>query len=578
MVGTFNHNVMAIGEFVKYNTRTNQFIGSAALTYKVRPDITLRTLIGLDYRLTQDQRYQDPRVNDAFAVNGRLSNQSDWNTNLISTTTANYRKMFKEKHSVNGLLGLEFRKDNNQWFQADAQGFASYELQYLSAAATTTNSSGQWNQNATFSQFAKLGYTYNNKYVFNYTVRRDGSSRFSPNYKYGVFQSAQVAWNAKEESFLKSVRAISDLKLRYSFGQTGNDQIGNTAYQQLYNVTRIYGNTGGLNPSQLANPNLRWETREENNIGLDLSMFKNRISLTVDAYRRVNKDLLLSRALYSTAGYFNIATGLSSTTQNLGAVENKGLEILLAVTPIEGRVKWTSSFNIAFQKNKVLSLYDGLEALPNDASIRVGQPLGSFYTTEWAGVNPATGRGMWYDKDGNITYNPGAADRKMIGNIYPTHFGGWNNQISYKGFSLEAFFQYEYGRIRTDGQYQQMMRMGGATVNQLREGYLERWQKPGDITPTPRPYNGLAEANSVGWGTGTRYLFKTDYIRLKQLTFSYDLKNTKKLKIEGARLYVQGVNLWTYTKWKGYDPEFTGDNFGIIPQSKNITFGAQIRL
>jgi hypothetical protein len=184
---------------------------------------------------------------------------------------------------------------------------------------------------------------------------------------------------------------------------------------------------------------------------------------------------------------------------------------------------------------------------------------------------------MWYDKDGNLTYNPAAADRKIFGNIYPTHFGGWNNSFSFKGFSLEAFFQYEYGRVRNNGQYAQMMRMGGATVNQLKDGYLERWQNPGDVASAPRPFNGLADFNSVGWGTGTRYFFKTDYVRLKQVTLSYDVPNTKRFRLDGARLYVQGINLWTYTKWNGYDPEFTGDNFGIIPQSKNITAGVQIK-
>jgi hypothetical protein len=340
----------------------------------------------------------------------------------------------------------------------------------------------------------------------------------------------------------------------------------------LYSPNRIYGNNAALNPSQLPNPDLKWETREEHNIGMDLSLLRNRISLTVDAYRRVNKDLLINRPIYST-------TGFSGIMQNLGSVENKGLEILLEGTPVNREFKWTTSFNIAFQKNKVLELYDGLESLPNDASIRAGYPLGSFFSAEWAGVNPATGRGMWYDKEGNITYNPTAADRKIMGNIYPTHLGGWNNSISWRGFSFDAFFQYEYGRIRQDGQYTQMMRMGGATVNQLKEGYDERWRTPGQITGVPRPFNGLADFNSVNWGTGSRYLFKTDYIRLKQATLSYDITSSlgKKLKVDGARFYVQGINLWTYTKWNGYDPEFTGDNFGIIPQSKNVTAGLQIK-
>ena len=572
MVGTFNNNVKAVGDYVKYNARTKQVIGSATLTYKINQNLTARSLVGIDYRLTQDQRYTDPRVNDGFAVNGRLTSLSDWNNNFINSNTLNYKKKFNGLHDIDVLLGLEYRKDVNEFFQADGQTFASSELQYLSAAAVPVGVSGQWTASANFSQFAKLGYKYNNKYIFNYTIRRDGSSRFGENNKYGVFNSIQFAWNVKEESFLKKVRFVNDLRFRYSYGQTGNDQIGNTLFAALYSPTRVYGNQAALNPSQLPNNNLTWETRVESNLGFDLVLFSNRLSFTVDAYSRKNKELLLGRPLYSTTGY-------TSITQNLGVVENKGLEILVTVTPIKGAFAWNTSFNISFQENKVKKLYDDLEALPNDPSIRVGYPLGSFFTSEWAGVNPATGMGMWYDINGNITYNPTAADRKMIGTIYPKSFGGWNNSFSYKGITVEAFLQYEYGRTRVDGQYQQMMRMGGATVNQLQSGFDQRWQKPGDLASAPRPFNGLADFNSVGWGTGSRYLFKADYIRLKQVTISYDVrpKVLKRLKLDGLRFYVQGLNLWTSTKWNGYDPEFTGDNFGIIPQSKNKTIGLQVR-
>lgn len=572
MVGTFNHNVLSVGDYAKYITNTSQLVANSALTYKPNSNLTLKTFVALDYRLTKDHRYQDPRINDGFAVSGRLSDQADFNTNFLTNTTASFAKVFGKKHSVNALLGIEYRRDQNEWFQADGQGFPSFQLQYLSAAATPASVSGQWTANATFSQFAKLGYSYMSKYIFNYSIRRDGSSRFGANNKYGIFQSLQFAWNAKEESFLKNVNAISDLKLRYAFGQAGNDQIGNVLYAQLYGASRLYGNASGIFPSQLGNPDLSWENREENNIGLDISLFKNKVSLTVDAYRRINKDLLLSRPLYSI-------TGFTSIQQNLGKMENKGLEILLVVNPLDGKFKWTSSFNIAFQQNKLIELYDGLQVLPSDNSIRVGSPIGSFFTSEWAGVNPATGRGMWYDINGNITYNPTANDRKIIGNIYPEQFGGWTNSFSYKGFSLEAFLQYEYGRVRSDGQFTQMMRMAGATVNTLTYGYETRWQKPGDIVPTPRTFNGLADYNSVGWGSGSRYIFRTDYIRLKQLTFSYDIPANflKKYNVEGARFYIQGINLWTLSDWPSYDPEFTGDNFGIIPQSKNYTVGVQIK-
>ncbi len=573
LVGTFNHNILAVSEYAKYKTRTNQVVANASLTYKPTADLTIKTLAGIDYRQTQDQRYQDPRINDGFGVSGRLSSQVDWNTNFITTTTANYKKTIKADHSIDLLAGVEYRRDANEWFQADGQGFPSYLLQYLSSAATPVGVSGQWTANATFSQFGKVGYGYQGKYLFNYTVRRDGSSRFGSNKKYGVFQSAQVAWNLKEEKFLKNVDAVSNFKIRYSFGQSGNDQIGNVLYAQLYGTARIYGNSSAINPTQLGNPDLSWETREEHNLGLDLSFFNNRLNLTIDAYSRLNKDLLLARSLYST-------TGFSSIQQNLGAVENKGLELLIQGTPIKTRnFTWSSSFNISFQKNQVKYLYDGLQSLPSNAAIRVGYPLGSFFTSRWAGVNPATGRGMWYDINNNITYNPAAADRVIVGNIYPDYFGGWNNSLTFKNFSLEWFFQYEYGRVRSDGQYTQMMRMGGATVNQLQSGFDERWQKPGDIATAPRPFNGLADFNSVGWGSGTRYLFKTDYIRLKQITLSYDLPKGAlgNLGFESARFYVQGLNLWTYSAWPSYDPEFTGDNFGIIPQSKNVTLGLQVK-
>jgi TonB-dependent starch-binding outer membrane protein SusC len=572
MVGTFNHNVLAVGDYANYNSRTNQLVGSLALNYKPIAELTLRGFVGLDYRQVKDQRYQDPRLNDAFAVNGRLSNQVDFNTNFITNGTAAYRKVFNGKHSVNGLLGIEYRKDQNEWFQADGQGFASYQLQYLSSSSLPSGVSGSWSANATFSQFAKLGYSFNSKYIFNFTLRRDASSRFGTNNQVGYFPSAQVAWNVKDESFMQGADFLSDLKLRYSYGETGNDAIGNFAFRQLYGAGRIYGNASSINPSQLGNPDLKWETRKEHNIGIDAGFFNNRIQFTADAYRRLNTDLLLSRSLYQTSGF-------SSITQNLGSVLNKGLELMLTVKPLDGKFKWMSSFNIAFQKNEVKELYDGITMLPGDNSIQVGYPLGSFFTTPYAGVNPATGRAMWYDINDNITYNPVAADRRMMGNIYPTHFGGWTNTFSYKGFTLDFFFQYEYGRVRNDGQLTQYMRMGGATVNTWQDGFDQRWQKPGDITWVPRPFNGMAEFNSVGWAGGTRYQYKTDYIRLKNLTFSYDFSPSvaRKLRLENVRLYVQGVNLWTYTEWLGYDPEFTGDNFGIIPQSKNITGGIQVK-
>ena len=370
---------------------------------------------------------------------------------------------------------------------------------------------------------------------------------------------------------MKDMKSISELKFRYSYGESGNDQLGNFASRQLYGATNVYNNNPTINPSQLGNPDLTWKTRSEHNFGLDLGLFRNRISLTFDAFNRVNKNLLLDRSLYST-------TGFSSITQNAGAVRNRGLEFLIRVKPFDGEFKWESSFNITFIDNEITKLYDTVKILPGDPATRIGNSIDGNFTNMWAGINPATGRTMWLDKNGNITYNPSADDRILFGSINPRTYGGWNNSFSYKGIGLVGFFQYEYGRRRFDTQLQQEARLGFSSQNSIKYIYDNRWTTPGQITFVPRANDATGDMGSASWNTGTRFFGKSDYIRLKQITLSYTFSATllKKVKLNSVRMYVQGVNLWTYTKWVGTDPEFTGGNATVIPQSKNITAGVQI--
>jgi hypothetical protein len=272
------------------------------------------------------------------------------------------------------------------------------------------------------------------------------------------------------------------------------------------------------------------------------------------------------------------STGFTTITQNTGSLLNKGLEMLLAVKPFTGAFKWESSFNITFTKNEILKLYDGLTTLPGNAAVEVGQWAGSHFIAPWAGVNPATGRSMWYDINGNLTYQPTTADRRFLGTIYPSKFGGWTNNFSYKGFELDAFFQGEYGRRRFDNQLQQEGRLGNAGLNVHHYFYDNRWTKPGDISFIPKPLSSTAEQVSSSWNTGDRWYYKTDYIRLKQITLSYNVQQNaiKRMGLTSVRFYVQGLNLWTHTKFPGYDPEYTGTSSTIIPQSKNMTFGLQV--
>jgi hypothetical protein len=218
------------------------------------------------------------------------------------------------------------------------------------------------------------------------------------------------------------------------------------------------------------------------------------------------------------------STGFTTITQNTGSLLNKGLEMLLAVKPFTGAFKWESSFNITFTKNEILKLYDGLTILPGNAAVQVGQWAGSHFIAPWAGVNPATGRSMWYDINGNLTYQPTTADRRFLGTIYPSKFGGWTNNFSYKGFELDAFFQGEYGRRRFDNQLQQEGRLGNAGLNVHHYFYDNRWTQPGQIAFIPKPLSSTAEQVSSSWNTGDRWYYKTDYIRLKQITLSYNIQ------------------------------------------------------
>ena len=569
--GVLNQNVIGV---VTYNTsrqRTNQMVGSLAATYEIAKGLKYKGTFGMDYRLVQSTRYTDPRTNDGFAVVGRLVEVSNWNTNFLTTHTLNYVKTINDVHNFNALGGIEYRKDVNEQISATGIGFPTYQFRTVNSAATPESVGGFWSGSATFSQFAKVNYDYDRKYLFSFTIRRDGSSRFGANNVYGIFPAVSAGWNIASERFMEKVKAVSDLKIRVSYGQTGNDQIGNFLSKGLYGATRTYNGGAGIGPTQLSNPDLKWERREEINAGIDFGFFNNRISGSFDVYRRTNKDLLLDRPVYLT-------TGFGSITQNVGSVQNQGVEFAIRAKVLDGAFKWTTSFNISYNDNRVTGLYDTLTSLPSDPSIKIGKSLGSFFTNPYVGVNPATGRTMWRDINGNLTYFANAADRIFMGNSLNDYFGGWSNNFEYKNFELEVFFNYEYGRIVSDGQINFMSEIGGRAFNVLQERYDRRWQKPGDITDIPRAINGNAETRASGNFSGSRNLLKADYIRLKQLTFSYNLPSAllKRMNLNGAKFYIQGVNLWTYDDFPGYDPEFGATSTGIVPQSKNVTFGVQV--
>lgn len=574
LAGILNQNVIAVNEFNKGFNRSNQLVGNISLDYKLKPWLTYRSFFGLDYRLIQGARFTDPRTQDGFARKGLGQVESEWNTNVISTQTLNFNFNVQDKHKIDGLVGFEYRKENQEGIGTTGEGFPTSQFTTLNTAATPLSSTEFFTGYRRQSVFANVNYNYDGKYILSGIMRYDGSSRFGSNYSYGLFPSLRFAWNIDEEKFISSAEWINSLRFRASYGVTGNDQIGNFDGLGLYGAAAPYSGQPGISFSQLANPELKWERNRTTNLGIDFAFFDNRVFGALEAYDKVTADLLLSQPTQLT-------TGFGSITRNVGQIQNRGIELTLGVQPIKslkpGGFNWTSTFIFTYNNNRVKKLYDGLQELPGNPSTRVNRSLGSVFTQQYAGVNSATGRPMWLDTIGNVTYQPQLRDRVYIGDTQPDFWGGWTNNFTYKGFTLDIFFQYEYGRMANDGQVNFMLE-NLARFNAFTDVYENRWTTPGQITWYPRMNQVGAESKGVGATSGSRTFFQADYIRLKNLTLSYDISSDilKKLKLSGARFYLQGTNLWTMSDWFSYDIEFVGSATGIIPQSRNITAGIQI--
>jgi len=343
----------------------------------------------------------------------------------------------------------------------------------------------------------------------------------------------------------------------------------------LYGGAGVYNNAAGIGYSQLENPSLKWEQTSTWNLGTDFGFFNSRINGSIELYLKKTEDLLLNQPLQQTTGFSSIAT-------NIGALENKGIEVTLGADIFRpkrtGDFGWNVNFTFAYNKQEVTELYGGYKVLPSDVTIRVGEPVGVLFTQKFAGVSPATGRPMWYDSLGNLTYQVLAKDRVVIG---PTRLspytGGFRSAFRYKGVTLDIFFQGEYGRWATDGQISFLYENTGR-INLLQDIYDHRWTTPGQVTHVPRFNVNATESKGSGPQSGNRMWFKADYIRLKNVLISYDLpaKWVTKAKLTNARIYLQATNLLTYSDYFSYDIEFVNTSTGIIPQTKNVTAGIQI--
>ncbi|MFD2035130.1 TonB-dependent receptor [Belliella marina] len=582
--GAMNRNAISETLLGTRQSRTKSIVSNFNVTYKVLDNLIFKSFYGVDFRLIDNETYTDPRTRSGFATQGSLTTQMRQNTNFITNQTLNYNTKFDGGHNLSALLGAEYRSDVREYSSITGQGFTTFQFRTMQSASIITDASASWTGFRRVGVFGQANYDYNKKYLLSAVLRYDGSSRFGTDTKFGWFPAISAGWNLTEEGFLTDKTWLDQLKLRAGYGETGNDAIDNFASRGLYRSASStnYNQEPGIQPNGIANDLLAWERNVTTNIGVDYAFFNGRISGAVEVFRRLSKDLLLELPLPWTSGYGNV-------TSNVGELKNEGVEIELRTVNIrKGDFTWSTNFNITFINNEVLRLGDGDMVLPGNQSVRVGYPLRTNFFRQYAGVNSATGSPMFFDANGEITYNPvSPEDLTTFGNGLSSYFGGFTNTFQYKGFSLSVFFQYDYGReLMNSGQMGFWYRNGQDNRNALERIYLDRWTEPGQITTVPRPMDGGTEVNGVSHVIqSSRFLEDASFIRLKQLSMSYDLPSSfvNRMKLRSARIYAQGVNLLTFTEWKGYDPELVivqgDDNFGssqgAIPQTRSYTLGIQ---
>lgn len=580
LTGLFTSNTI---EALEKNTRTGNtksLTGSFQVSYKLFDFLEYRAAANIDYFNINETRFFDPSATGTGVSSmGSISQLSTIRTNFQTDHTLNFNKVFDNKHAVTALAGFQYRKDKTETITVVAENFATPLLSTLNNTADFQLIAGG---NTTFviaGYFGRLGYIYDEKYILSATVRYDGSSRFGEQNRWGLFPAVSVAWRLSQEAFMDNLDFVEELKIRASFGETGNSEIGNFASRDLWGIG-IYNGNPTLAPAQVPNDELQWERNQTINLGLDFAVLGGRLGGAIDVYRRDTKDLLLAKPLPRTSGF-------AVVTSNVGSLRNEGIELELnSVNVVTGDFKWSTQFNISFQDSEVLSLAgdsDTLVIANSGGTYIVGQPARAFYLQEWAGVNPADGRGMWYDENGNIIYQNISGDTRAVrGSANPDHFGGITNTFSYKGLQLDVLFQWQAGHLKRFTTGSTLNAAGSfESTNQLISQFNNYWRQPGDITEVTAPYINEIFPNGGGSptnGNDTREVYDASYLRLKNVSLSYFFPGNilEKLKIQSLRLYAQGVNLWTKTDWPGLDPEVNGSDFGDFPQGRTYTVGINV--
>jgi TonB-linked SusC/RagA family outer membrane protein len=578
------YNPLISKDNASYIATVYRIFSNAYGSYNFTPGLSFRSEAGVDLLFqTEDQYLGSATVRNTGTSNGQAFNGT---TQIANYTTNNFLKFEKviDAHAFDLVGGMSYQKSTSQNTSIVGQQFASDAYKTISSASQIVSASAGPTNFSFLSYFARGNYKFKDRYLLSLSGRVDGSSRFGADNRYGFFPAASAGWIISEEPFMQNFSLLSLLKLRASYGLTGNAEISNFASRGLYGPANYVGQ-GGQTPFQLPNNNLKWETTAQTDIGVDFSFLGGRISVEMDYYLKATKDLLLFKNVVGSSGF-------STYTQNIGTLENKGFEFVINSQNTVGELKWTTSFNISTNQNKVTNL-GGQILGTNDLNRAIeGQPIGVFYGRQFAGADPNNGDALYVlnskNPDGTInkgtTNDYNAAQQVVLGNPNPKWYGGLTNTLSYKGIDLTLVLQGVQGNQIYNGGGQFMSSSASNGYDNQTVDQLNAWKNPGDKTAVPELR--LFFANGVN--PSNRYLSNGSYLRVKTLTLGYNLPKplASRLRLERIRIYVTGQNLFTLTAYKGWDPEVNADyqasninqgvDFYSAPQPKTITAGINL--
>ena len=630
----FNPYMDLLNAYRKYYINNLQLNGYVA--YDILKGLKLKISGGFtndsrnsDQFNNSDSRYGSPISNDKVNATVTRMQRLTWlNENVLT-----YQTRVKKHHAINSLLGVTFQNSDYESYSFKTTNIPNESLGMAGMnegiPSTTTSLKSSWSM---MSYLARINYDYKSKYYATASFRADGSSKFSKKNRFGYFPSGSLAWTFTQEEFMKKMsKVLSNGKLRLSWGLTGNNRVGEYDYYDMLamlkakqgtyisngsNSSTVYPfennlNSVGIAPISILNEDLKWETTEQWNVGLDLDFFNERLGITVDWYLKTTRDLLLDAVLPQSTGFF-------SAMKNIGKIRNSGWELTLNTVNIQTKnFKWSSNFNIAFNKNKVLELAENQTALLTSAYFdqnynaqptyisKVGYPMGMMYGYIYEGtykyddfynsggtytlrpdVPAYTGEtntqpGMPKYKDINGDGKIDSSDRTFIGSGQPIHTGGFTNDFSYKGFDLSIFFQWSYGNDILNANRLFFENVNGKKdLNQF-ASYADRWTPENPESDIP-----AATKSSSNQVVSSRVIEDGSFLRLKTVTLGYNIptKYTKRWKIANARVYVAGQNLWTLSSYSGYDPEVSirnsaitpGLDYSAYPRAYAINFGVSL--